>query len=66
MIMDDVGRAGAPQVALINTAGIADLSHAAIGIAVAAELQDLAPNVMRNHHPREELQRPRTEPVEEA
>jgi uncharacterized LabA/DUF88 family protein len=30
------------------------------------ELQDLAPNVMRNHHPREELQRARAEPVEEA
>jgi len=30
------------------------------------ELQDLAPSVMRNHHPREELHRPRTEPVEEA
>jgi uncharacterized LabA/DUF88 family protein len=30
------------------------------------ELQDLAPSVMRNHHPREELNRPRTEPVEEA
>src|SRR6266403_983769 len=30
------------------------------------ELQDLAPSVMRNHHPREELQRTRVEPVEEA
>src|SRR4249919_819583 len=29
------------------------------------ELQDLAPSVMRNHHPREELTRPRAEPVEE-
>ena len=30
------------------------------------ELQDLAPNIMRNHHGREEMQRPRAEPVDEA
>src|ERR1700726_1259635 len=30
------------------------------------ELQDLAPSVMRNHHPREELNRQRAEPIEEA
>jgi uncharacterized LabA/DUF88 family protein len=30
------------------------------------ELQDLAPSVMRNHHPRDELHRTRVEPVEEA
>jgi len=30
------------------------------------DLQDLAPSIMRNHHTREELHRPRTEPVEDA
>jgi uncharacterized LabA/DUF88 family protein len=30
------------------------------------ELQDLAASIMRNHHSREELQRPRTEPVDQA
>jgi len=30
------------------------------------ELQDLAPNIMRNHHAREEVQRPRAESVDEA
>lgn len=30
------------------------------------ELQDLAPNIMRNHHVREEVKRPRAEPVDEA
>jgi uncharacterized LabA/DUF88 family protein len=29
------------------------------------ELQDLAPNIMRNHHVRDEVQRPRTEPLDE-
>ncbi len=28
------------------------------------ELQELAPSIMRNHHPRDEIARPRTEPVE--
>ena len=28
------------------------------------ELQDLAPSIMRAHHPRDELARPRAEPVE--
>src|SRR5216683_3221230 len=28
------------------------------------ELQELAPSIMRNHHPRDEMARPRTEPVE--
>jgi uncharacterized LabA/DUF88 family protein len=30
------------------------------------ELQDLLPHIMRNHHPREEVHRPRTEPVDNA
>jgi uncharacterized LabA/DUF88 family protein len=30
------------------------------------ELHELAPSIMRNHHPREEPHRPRVEPVEEA
>jgi uncharacterized LabA/DUF88 family protein len=30
------------------------------------ELQDLAPNIMRNHHAREEMHRPRAEPLDEA
>src|SRR5215831_10671535 len=30
------------------------------------ELQELAPSIMRNHHAREEINRARTEPVEEA
>ena len=30
------------------------------------ELQELAPNIMRNHHPRDEAVRPRPEPVETA
>jgi len=30
------------------------------------ELQDLAPSISRNHHPREEMQRARPEPVEPA
>src|SRR5215469_9712433 len=30
------------------------------------ELHELAPNIMRNHHVREEMQRPRPEPVDEA
>ncbi len=30
------------------------------------ELQDLAPSVMRNHHPREEVNRARVEPVDQA
>ena len=30
------------------------------------ELQELLPHIMRNHHPREEIHRPRAEPVEEA
>src|SRR6516164_5781511 len=30
------------------------------------ELQDLAPNIMRNHHVREEMQRSRPEPVDSA
>src|SRR5271155_6284167 len=33
---------------------------------IFVELQDLAPNIMRNHHVREEVQRPRAEPVDEA
>jgi uncharacterized LabA/DUF88 family protein len=30
------------------------------------ELQELAPNIMRNHHPRDEAMRPRVETVETA
>lgn len=30
------------------------------------ELQDLLPHIMRNHHPREEVHRPRSEPVDNA
>lgn len=30
------------------------------------ELQDLAPSIMRNHHAREEINRARAEPVDDA
>ena len=30
------------------------------------ELQDLAPSVMRNHHPRDEVPRARAEPVDQV
>ena len=47
----------------LGFAKLGDYARERLGIS-GRELQELAPSIMRNHHPRDEMARPRVEPVE--